>query len=130
MGLFRHKGFRRIKGNVDVGLVLPLSNATHDMKMDIPPSKPRIVKELGVRIFFKPTCQYCMYKNEKIIKAEIRKVNKEIPIEEYNLWNYPEEAVRRRITNVATYIDGKPVLPMPPKEFLKTLRRMASEPTR
>jgi len=71
-----------------------------------------------------------MYKNEKIIKAEIRKVNKEIPIEEYNLWNYPEEAVRRRITNVATYIDGKPVLPMPPKEFLKTLRRMASEPTR
>jgi hypothetical protein len=97
------------------------------MKMDIPSSKPRIVKEHGVRIFFKPTCQYCMHTNEKIIKTEIRKVNKEIPIEECNLWDCPEEAVRRRITNVATYINGKPVLPMPPEEFLRTLRRIASE---
>jgi GNAT superfamily N-acetyltransferase len=128
VGLFKHKGFRRIKGNADVGLVLPLSDMLKDMKLDIPSSKPRTVKERGVKIFLKPTCQYCMYTNERMIKAEIRKVNKEIPIEECNLWDFPEEAIRRRITSVATYLNGKPVLPMAPRKFLETLRRMASEP--
>lgn len=127
VGLFKHKGFRRIKGNADVGLVLPLSDTVKDVKLDIPSSKPRIVKESGVKIFFKPTCQYCVHTNERMIKAEIRRVNKEIPIKECNLWDFPEEAIRRRITYVATYINGKPVLPMAPRKFLKTLRSMASE---
>jgi len=61
----------------------------------------------------------------EMIKAEIRKVNKEIPIKECNLWDCPEEAIRRRITYVATYINGKPVLPMAARKFLETLRRMA-----
>lgn len=128
VGLFKHKGFRRIKGNADVGLVLSLSDTVKDVKLDIPSSKPRKVKEHGVKIFFKPTCQYCLHTNERMIEAEIRKVNKEIPIEECNLWDCPEEAIRRRITYVATYINGKPVLPMAPRKFLETLRRMASEP--
>jgi GNAT superfamily N-acetyltransferase len=128
VGLFKHKGFRRIKGNADVGLVLPLSDTLKDVKLDIPSSKPRTVKERGVKIFFKPTCQYCIHTNEKIIKAEIRRVNKEIPIEECNLWVFPEDAIRRRITYVATYINGKTILPMAPRKFLETLRRMASEP--
>lgn len=102
MGLFKHKGFRRIKGNADVGLVLPLSDKVKDVELDIPPLRPRTVKEYGVKIFFKPTCQYCIHTNEKMIKAEIRKVNKEIPIEECNLWECAEEAIRRRITYVAT----------------------------
>ena len=127
VGLFKHKGFRRIKDNADVGLVLPLSDTVTDMELDIPSSKPKTVKEHGVKIFFKPTCQYCMYTNERIIKAEIRRVNKEILIEECNLWDFPEEAIRRRITYVATYINGKAVLPMAPRKFLETLRRMASE---
>ena len=127
-GLFKRKGFRRIKGNADAGLVLPLSGTVKDVKLDIPFSKPRTVKEYGVKIFFKPTCQYCTHTNEKIIKAAIRRVNKEILIEECNLWDFPEEAIRRNITYVATYINGKPLLPMAPRKFLKTLRRMASEP--
>ena len=125
VGLFKRLGFRRIRGNVDVGLVLPLSSAVKVVKLDIPLSKPRTLKEHGVKIFFKPTCQYCTHTNESI-KAEIRKVNKEIPIEECSLWEYPEEAVRRRITYVATYINGEPVLPMPPRKFRETLRRLAS----
>jgi GNAT superfamily N-acetyltransferase len=127
VGLFKHKGFRRIKGNADVGLVLPLFETVKNVKFDISSSKPRTVKEHGVKIFFKPTCQYCMYTNERTIKAEIRRVNREIPIQECNLWDFPEEAIRRRITYVATYINGKAVLPMAPRKFLETLRRMASE---
>jgi GNAT superfamily N-acetyltransferase len=126
VGLFKRKGFRRIKGNADVGLVLPLSNDVEDMKLDISSSKPRAVKERGVKIFFKSTCQYCMLTNE-MIKTEIRKVNKKIQIEEFNLWEYPDEAIRRRITYVATYINGKPVLPMAQRKFLQTLKTTASE---
>jgi hypothetical protein len=40
----------------------------------------------------------------------------------------PQEAIDRRITYVATYVNGKTILPMSPKKFLKTLRRMATEP--
>jgi GNAT superfamily N-acetyltransferase len=127
VGLFKHRGFRRVKGNEDVGLVLALSDMAKDVKLNISPSKPRTVKEHGVKIFYKPTCQYCIHTNERIIKAEIRKTNKEISIGEYDLWEHPEEAVRRNITYVATYINGKPVLPMAPRKFLDTLRRMASE---
>lgn len=127
VGLFKHKGFRNVEGNEDVGLVLALSDTAEDVKLDIPPSKPITVKERGVKIFYKPSCQYCIHTNERIIKAEIRKSNKEIPIEEYDLCEHPEEAIRRRITYVATYINGKPVLPMAPRKFLNALRRMASE---
>jgi GNAT superfamily N-acetyltransferase len=127
VGLFRRKGFRRIKGNADVGLVLPISNAIEDMRLDISSSRPRTIKERGVKIFFKPTCQYCMLTNE-MIKTEIRKVNKKIQIEEYNVWEYPDEAIRRRITYVATYINGKPILPMAHRKFLQTLRNTAAEP--
>jgi len=81
VGIFKCKGFRRIiDNNADVGLVLPLSSNIKDVKLGIPPSRPRTVKERGVKIFFKPTCQYCMHTNEKIIKTEIRRVNKKIPI--------------------------------------------------
>jgi GNAT superfamily N-acetyltransferase len=128
VGLFRHKGFKRIKGNADVGLVLPLSNSVTDIKLDIPNLKLKTLKERGVKIFFKPTCQYCKRTNERIIKAEIRKVNQELPIEECDLWACSEEAVRRRITHVTTYINGKPLPPMPPRKFLEALRRLASEP--
>jgi hypothetical protein len=129
VGLFKCKGFRRIiDNNADVGLVLPLSSNIKDVKLGIPPSRPRTVKERGLKIFFKPTCQYCMHTNERIIKTEIRRVNKKIPIEECNLWACPEEAIRRRITYVATYINGKPILPLAPRKFLETLRRWASEP--
>jgi GNAT superfamily N-acetyltransferase len=126
LGLFKQKGFMRTKGNTDAALVLPLSD-TAKLEMDVPSSKPKTVTERGVIIFFKPTCQYCTCTNERIIKAEIRKVNKQIPIEEVNLWTHPEEAIKRRITCVATYINGKPVLPMAPAKFLKTLRTLASK---
>jgi len=126
VGLFKHKGFKRIKGNPDVGLVLPLFTSA-DMNVGIPLSRPKVLKERGVKIFFKPTCQYCKYTNEHVIKAEIRKANKIIPIEEFNLWTYSEEAIRRRITCVATYTNGKPLLPMSPRKFKEALRHLSSK---
>ena len=128
VGLLKYKGFRRIKGNPDVGLVLPLTTSA-DMMLDVPPSRPKVLRERGVKIFFKPTCQYCKRTNERVIKAEIRKVNQEIPIEECNMWTCSQEAIRRKITYVTTYINGKPILPMSPQKFLETLRSMASKPS-
>jgi GNAT superfamily N-acetyltransferase len=124
VGLFRHKGFRRTKGSVDVGLVLPLRGSLKGTGLDIPSSRPRTVKEHGVKIFYKPTCQYCTRTNREI-EAEIRKINKGIPIEECNLWTCAQEAIRRRITYVATYVNGKPLLPMPPRKFLRNLKQAA-----
>jgi GNAT superfamily N-acetyltransferase len=125
--LFKHKGFIRTKENPDIGLALSVSS-TAGTELGIPPSRPAVLKEQGVKIFFKPTCQYCKRTDERVIKAEIRKVNQDIPIEECSLWTCSEEAVRRRITCVTTYINGRPVLPSTPKKFLETLRRMASKP--
>jgi GNAT superfamily N-acetyltransferase len=127
VGLFKHKGFRRVAGNVDVGLILPLSDLAKGIKLDIPRSRAKSLQEDGVKIFFKPTCQYCKRTNESLIKAEIRKVNPDLTIEECNMWTCPEEAIRRRITSVATYIRGNPVLPMSPDRFLKTIRNLASQ---
>jgi GNAT superfamily N-acetyltransferase len=125
VGLFKRKGFRRMKGNADVGLVLPLSNAIEDLKLDISSSRPKAVKEHCVKIFFKPTCQYCMLTN-KMIKTQIRRANKKIQIEESDLWRNSDEAIHRRITCVATYINRKPILPMANRKFLQTLRNAAS----
>jgi GNAT superfamily N-acetyltransferase len=126
VGLFKHKGFIRTKENPDVALVLPLSTNA-DTKLGIPASRPAVLKEKGVKIFFKPTCQYCKRTNERVLKAEIRKVNQDIPIEECNLWTCSQEAIRRRITCVTTYVNGRPLLPSDPKKFLETLRCMASK---
>jgi hypothetical protein len=54
-------------------------------------------------------------------------VNKEIQIEEFSLRDNPDEAIRRRITYVATYINGKPILPMAHRKLLQTLKTTASE---
>jgi len=42
----------------------------------------------------------------------------------YDLWStHSEEAIHRGITSVATYINGRPILPMEPSEFWKTSAR-------
>ncbi|MDH5782628.1 MAG: hypothetical protein OEZ35_03040 [Candidatus Bathyarchaeota archaeon] len=48
-----------------------------------------------------------------------------IEIEECSLWINYKEAFRRGITCVATYINGKPVLPLPPQQFWETIKRLS-----
>lgn len=123
-GLFKTKGFQKSRNNIDYALVCPLSERETELELDIPTTKPLTIKERGVKIFFKPTCQYCRSTNENI-KTEIRQINNKLKIEEFNLWTCHKEALRRGITFVATYINGHPVLPMEPDEFSKTIRRLS-----
>lgn len=123
---FKTKGFKEIVGNIDAGLVYSLQAADIKEGFAIPRSKPIQIKECGAKIFFDPSCQYCKYSNEGI-KAKIKEANPTMEIEECNLWTHSKEAIRRGITSVATYINGMPILPMPPQEFWKTIRRLSLE---
>jgi GNAT superfamily N-acetyltransferase len=121
---FKNKGFSEIEGNIDARLIYPLSRTGRKEKLDVPSSEPLHINERGVKIFFNPSCHMCKYMNENI-KVNIREVNPTIEIKECNLWTRSKEAIRRGITSVATYINGKPILPMKPSEFWKTIRRYA-----
>jgi len=123
---FKSKGFEKTEGNIDAGLIYPLSKTDLDKSLDIPCSEPISVKEQGAKIFFNPSCHMCKYMNENI-KARIREAAPDMKIEEYNLWTYSSEALRRGITSVATYINGRPILPMNPPEFWETIRRFCLE---
>ena len=121
---FRTKGFTETGGNIDAGLIFPLSKTSVEESLDIPRSEPLHIREKGEKIFFNPSCQYCKYTNEGI-KRKIREVNPTIKIEEYNLWIHYKEALHRGITCVATYINGKPILPLPPQQFWETIKRLS-----
>jgi GNAT superfamily N-acetyltransferase len=123
-GLFKAQGFRKTRNNIDLALICPLSRTDTDTRLDIPATRPLTIQERGVKIFFKPTCQYCKNTNE-MIKNEIRNVNDTLTIEECDLWTCHQEAARRGITSVATYINGHPVLPMEPEKFTKMIRRLS-----
>lgn len=125
--LFKAKGFRRTKNNVDVALICPLSSTCVETKLDVQATNPLVVQERGAKIFFKPTCQYCKTTNE-MIKSQIRKVNDKLNIEECNLWTCYREALRRRITSVTTYINGHPVVPTEPERFQNKIRRLSHTP--
>lgn len=121
---FKTKGFVKTGGNVDASLIYLLPKTGQKERLDIPSSEPLNIEERGVKIFSDPSCHMCKYMNENI-KANIREVNPKIEIEECNLWTHSKEAIRRGITSVATYINGKPILPMEPPEFWETVRHRA-----
>lgn len=124
VSFFKSKGFTETEGNKDARLVYSLSKTNLKERLDIPRSEPVTIQEQDVRIFFNPSCHMCKYMNENI-KANIREVNQTIEIKECNLWTHSEEAIRRGITSVATYINGKPILPLDPPEFWDTVRQYA-----
>lgn len=119
---FKSKGFLKTESNIDAGLVYFLLKTGLKKSLDIPYLEPLNVIEENVKIFFSPTCHMCKFMNENI-KAKIREVDPTIDIEECNLWVQSQEALHRRITSVATYIRGRPILPMEPQEFWETIRR-------
>jgi GNAT superfamily N-acetyltransferase len=104
---FRKKGFKSTIGNVDAGLTLWLFKPGSNECLDIPIVGMSEVNEKGVRIFFDPTCQWCIYLNEGV-KRLIRELNPNTPIKETSLCDDPEEALKRRITCRVTYVNGKP----------------------
>jgi len=112
---FRLKGFSRIAGDPSVGLLYRLFEEETET-LDLPCHGPKQVEEKGVKIFYDPSCQYCIYFNEST-KALIREVKPEVPIVELNLWNQPKEALRRCVTSRVTYVNGTPIIFQEPTQF-------------
>jgi GNAT superfamily N-acetyltransferase len=119
IGYFRSKGFFETANNIDVGLAYRLYET--DEILDIPVSGPIHVAEKGVRIFYSPTCQYCMFWNEKIRKF-VNEVRPNTKVEEINIWKQPKELIKRRATSQITYVNGKPNPPMDPDKFWDTIK--------
>jgi len=115
------KGFCRTADNVDVGLAYWLFETRPKEKLDISVSDPIHVAEEGVRIFYSPTCQYCIYWNQNIRKL-VGEVKRDTRVEEVNIWNEPEEPIRRRVTSPVTYVNGRPVPIMDPDRFRETIK--------
>jgi len=124
VGFFKSKNFLKTEGNIDAGLIYPLCKTSLGLRLDIPKTRPARIQEKGAKIFFNPSCHMSKYMNENI-KAKIREVNPAIEIEECNLWNSSQEACRRRITSVVTYINGKPILPMEPQKFWERIKQLS-----
>lgn len=113
---FLLKGFTRTMDNIDVGLAYWLSEKRPEERLDIPVSGPIHVAENGVRIFYSPSCQYCLFWNERIRKF-VDGVKPNTSVEEVNLWTQPEELIRRKATCQITYVNGRPIPPMSPDKF-------------
>lgn len=118
---FLLKGFTRTMDNVDVGLSYWLSEKRRGERLDIPVSGPIQVRDEGVRIFYSPTCQYCMFWNERI-RNFVHEVKPNARVDEVNLWTQPTEAVQRKVTSPVTYVNGKPILPMDPNQFYENIK--------
>lgn len=118
---FLLKGFTRTMDNIDVGLAYWLSEKNRGDKLDIPVSGPIQVREEGVRIFYSPSCQYCMFWNERIRKF-VHEVKPNTSVEEVNIWTQPGELLRRRATCQITYVNGRPIPPMDPDKFWQTIK--------
>jgi glutaredoxin len=109
--------------NIDVGLAYWLSEKRPGERLDIPVSGPIQVREQGVRIFYSPACQYCMFWNERIRKF-VGKVKPNARVNEVNLLTQPEEAIQRKVTSPVTYVNGKPIPPMDSEQFYENIKTL------
>jgi hypothetical protein len=118
---FLSKGFFRTTGNIDVGLAYGLFETGPKEMLDIPVSDPIHVAEKGVRIFYSPSCRYCIFWNERIRKF-VDEVKPNTSVKEVNIWTQPEELIRRKATCQITYVNGRPIPPMDPDKFWETIK--------
>jgi GNAT superfamily N-acetyltransferase len=121
-GYFKLKGFSRISGDPNVGLIYQLFDEEETEMLDIPFRGPIRIKEKGVKIFYDPSCQYCIYFNEST-RALIREFRPDVSVEEFSLWEHPEKALERGVTSRVTYINGTPILFEEPEQFREAIRR-------
>ena len=122
-GYFRLKGFSEVKGNPDVGLVNWLFEEEPTESLGISSYGPIQMTEQGVTIFYDPSCQYCIYFNENIRKL-VNEFQPDISVREFNLWNEPQEALKRGVTSRVTYINGTPILFWDPEQFREAIRKV------
>jgi GNAT superfamily N-acetyltransferase len=118
---FRLKGFSKVAGNLNVGLLYQLSNEEQVETLDISGHGPMRVDERGVKIFYDPSCQYCIYFNEGIRKL-VREFRPDVSIEEFDLWTQSQEALKRGVTSRVTYINGTPIIFQEPERFREAVR--------
>ncbi len=71
-------------------------------------NNPKHVKEKGVKIFYEPTCIFAHHFNDKIAEA-IRAVDPKISVEIVNMWEKPQMAKQRGLTQSCVYLNGRPM---------------------
>jgi GNAT superfamily N-acetyltransferase len=119
---FRLKSFSEVKGNPDAGLVNWLFEKEPAESLGISSYGPIQMTEQGVTIFYDPCCQYCIYFNENIGKL-VNELRSGISVREFNLWDEPQEALKRGVTSRVTYINGTPILFWDPEQFREAIRK-------
>lgn len=119
---FRLKVFSEIRGNLDAGLVNWLFEEEPPESLGISGYGPIQMTEQGVTIFYDPCCRYCIYTNENIRKL-VTELKPGISVREFNLWDEPQEALKRGVTSRITYINGAPILFREPEQFRAAIRK-------
>jgi len=119
---FRLKGFSEVKSNFDAGLVNWLFEEKPSKSLGISSHGPIQMTEQGATIFYDPSCQYCIYFNETIRKL-VTELKPSISVREFNLWDEPQEALKRGVTSRVTYINGLPILFREPEQFREAIRK-------
>jgi len=122
---FKLRGFQEIEGNIDAGLVYWLSNEKARKSIDVGVSTPIQVDEKGVKIFYDPCCQWCIFINETT-KKRVNEIKPNTPIEEFDIWKNSKEALRRGITSRTTYVNGRPIQYKNSEQFREDLRKALS----
>lgn len=119
---FRLKGFSQTSGNIDAGLVYWLSQEKPSESVEVESSCPLQVEEKGVKIFYDPCCQWCVYINEGI-KKRVNEIRPDTLIEEFDIWKDSKEALKRGVTSRTTYVNGKPIHFKDSEQFREDLRK-------
>jgi len=119
---FRLKGFSQVEGNIDAGLVYWLNAEKHAESLGVRDTGPIEVTEKGVKIFYDPCCQWCIYINEGIKKL-VNETKPGTSIQEFDIWKDHGEALKRGVTSRTTYIHGKPIHFKDSEQFREDVKR-------
>jgi GNAT superfamily N-acetyltransferase/glutaredoxin len=119
---FRLKGFSQTQGNVDAGLVYWLFKEKHGEYVSVSSSEPLKVEEKGVKIFYDPCCQWCIFINETT-KNLVNEIKPSTATQELDIWKDSKEALRRGVTSRTTYVNGRPVHFKDSEQFREGVRK-------
>jgi len=103
---YLRRGFKQIPGLSEIDLYYPITG-----EYEPPKIKPREYKPLpedygSAIIFYSPKCPFSIKFAEQI-KELTREVTKEIPIKIINIWEHPEEVIKRNTHN--PIVNGKEI---------------------
>ncbi len=101
---WKHLGFKQRPEGTPNQLQYPIRGPSTPPRR----SEPRRVQEKGVKIFYGPTCIFSHFFIDKMVDA-LLKVDPNVTVERVNMWENPEEAKKRGLTDTCIYVNGTPM---------------------